>query len=217
MFYRGSEPNKAAKKAMQEDMARKLGDREDLKQRFIPDWSPGCRRLTPGEGYLESLIKPNVTCVFDDIVKVTADGIVTRAGEYHVDLLVCATGFNVQYFPHFPISGANGRVMQDQKAPNVYASIACPGFPNYFVVNGPRGNWGQGCALPSHEVQIEYIIKCCRKMQEDGIRTMAPRQEVTSQLNAYMDAWHLKNSVWAEDCRSWYKVSTVVVNPRDCT
>jgi hypothetical protein len=98
--------------------------------------------------------------------------------------------------------------MQDQHPPNVYASIAAPGFPNYFVVNGPRGNWGQGCALPSHEVQIEYIVQCCRKMQQDSIQSMAPRQDVTTQLNLYMDAWHAKHSVWAEECRSWYKVSS---------
>ncbi|OAL38935.1 hypothetical protein AYO20_01686 [Fonsecaea nubica] len=206
MFLRGTEQNLAAKKFLQDDMARKLGDREDLKQKFIPAWSPGCRRLTPGEGYLEALVRDNVTCVFEDIVKVTPEGVVTSDGREHkVDLLVCATGFFVQYQPHFRITGLSGQVMQDQKQPNVYASIAAPGFPNYFVVNGPRGNWGQGCALPSHEVQAEYILQCCRKLQEDGIRWMAPKQDLTTQLNLYMDAWHRKYSVWAEDCKSWYK------------
>lgn len=33
--------------------------------------------------------------------------------------------------------------------PNIYLSITGPGFPNYWVINGPRGNWGQGCILPS--------------------------------------------------------------------
>lgn len=208
MFYRGSELSLTAKKAMQADMAKKLGDRDDLKKHFIPEWSPGCRRLTPGEGYLEALVSPNVTCVFDDIIKVSSDGVITRDGtEHRVDILACATGFDVQYLPHFTVTGTKGQVMQDQKQPNVYASIAAPGFPNYFVVNGPRGNWGQGCVLPSHEVQVEYIVKCCRKMQQDGIQSLEPRQQPTTQLNAYMDAWHQKHSVWAEDCRSWYKVS----------
>lgn len=208
IFIRGSDGNLMAKKFLQDDMARKLGDREDLKKRFIPTWSPGCRRLTPGEGYLEALVRENVTCVFDDIVKVTPQGLVTRDGtEHKVDLLVCATGFYVAYLPHFRIVGLNGQVMQDQARPNVYASISAPGFPNYFVVNGPRGNWGQGCVLPSHEVHIEYILQCCRKMQEDRIAWMMPKEDVTTQLNLYMDAWHNKRSVWAEECKSWYKVS----------
>jgi len=207
MFYRGSELNIQAKKFMQESMAQRLGDNEDLKKRFIPEWSPGCRRLTPGEGYLEALCRDNVTPVHEEIIKVTPQGILTADGaEHEVDILACATGFHVQYLPHFRIVGQEGQVMQDQAEPNVYASIAAPGFPNYFVVNGPRGNWGQGCALPSHEVQVEYILQCCKKMQEDGIRYMVPKQLPTTQLNLYMDAWHKKHSVWAEDCRSWYKV-----------
>lgn len=209
-FFRGSELNIEAKKSMQQSMAKRLGDRDDLKQALIPDWSPGCRRLTPGEGYLEALIRDNVTTVQGEIIKITAEGIVTADGNEHkVDILACATGFNVQYLPHFTITGQQGQVMQDQVEPNIYASISAPGFPNYFVVNGPRGNWGQGCALPSHEVQIEYILQCAKKMQEDGIHYMVPKQLITTQLNLYMDAWHRKNSVWAEDCRSWYKARLV--------
>lgn len=206
MFYRGSALNLAVKDFMQKSMAERLGDRDDLKKFFIPNWSPGCRRLTPGEGYLEALIRPNVNCVIGEIAKVTPTGVQTEDGQHHeVDILACATGFYVQYLPHFKITGADGQVMQDQKEPNVYASIAAPGFPNYFVINGPRGNWGQGCALPSHESQMEYILQCCRKMQEDQIRCMVPKQDVTNQLNSYMDVWHKKHSIWSEDCKSWYK------------
>lgn len=210
MFYRGSELNVAAKQFMQKSMAERLGDREDLKQHFIPSWSPGCRRLTPGEGYLEALIQPNVTCVMNnEITHVTSAGPVTADGTQHtVDILACATGFNVQYFPHFPIRGVDRQLMQDAAEPNLYASISAPGFPNYFVINGPRGNWGQGCALPSHEVQMEYILQMARHMQEDRIKSVQPRQNVTDQLNAYMDAWHKKHSIWQEDCKSWYKANT---------
>jgi hypothetical protein len=42
-------------------------------------------------------------------------------------------------------------------------------------------------------------------MQEDGIRAMEPRQGPTTQINEHIDAWHNKYSVWAEECRSWYK------------
>ncbi|ETI19779.1 hypothetical protein G647_08792 [Cladophialophora carrionii CBS 160.54] len=171
VFLRGTEESAMAKKHLQEDMAKRLGDRDDLKKRFIPEWSPGCRRLTPGEGYLEARIQDNMTCVFDDIVKVTPQGILTADGtERKCDILACAMGFHVAFLPHFRITGLGGQVMQDQETPNVYSSVAAPGFPNYFAVNGPRGNWGQGCILPSHEVHIGYMLQCCKKMQEDGVR-----------------------------------------------
>ncbi|KAF2706191.1 FAD/NAD(P)-binding domain-containing protein [Pleomassaria siparia CBS 279.74] len=209
MFYRGSELNLATKAEMQASMAARLGDREDLKKYLIPTWSPGCRRLTPGEGYLEALIRSNVTCVMGDaITSITSTGPVTESGAHHVvDILACATGFAVQYLPHFPIRGIDSQLMQDQTEPNIYASIAAPGFPNYFVINGPRGNWGQGCALPSHEVQMEYILQIARHMQEDRIKSIQPKQRITDQLNRYMDAWHSKHSIWQEDCKSWYKTN----------
>jgi cation diffusion facilitator CzcD-associated flavoprotein CzcO len=49
MFLRGTPQNQGAKQFLQASMAQKLGDREDLKKRFIPEWSPGCRRLVSAE------------------------------------------------------------------------------------------------------------------------------------------------------------------------
>ncbi|KXS99265.1 hypothetical protein AC578_6211 [Pseudocercospora eumusae] len=210
MFYRGSALNVKFKEFVQSSMRERLGHREDLQAKLIPDWSPGCRRLTPGEGYLEALTRDNVHAVWGEISRITPTGLVPASTgvEVPVDVLICATGFDVQFLPHFRLTGLGGRIMQDQKDPNIYASIAHPGFPNYFVVNGPRGNWGQGCALPSHETQVEYIMQCAKRMQEDQIKSMCAKQKVTDQLNEYMDAWHAKHSIWSEDCKSWYKENT---------
>ncbi|KAF1811757.1 FAD/NAD(P)-binding domain-containing protein [Eremomyces bilateralis CBS 781.70] len=206
MFYRGSELNLTAKAAMQNLMRTRLGDRDDLKELIIPSWSPGCRRLTPGEGFLEALTRPNVTTVHTGIQRFTPNGILTADGNEHpFDFIACATGFDVQYQPHFPIYGRGGEHMQSSAEPNVYAAVAVPRFPNYFVVNGPRGQWAQGSILPSHDVQIEYILQVVRHMQEDQIASVEPREDLTDQLNRYMDTWHKKHSIWAEDCRSWYK------------
>ncbi|KAF2207227.1 hypothetical protein CERZMDRAFT_115254 [Cercospora zeae-maydis SCOH1-5] len=209
MFYRGSELNVKFREYVQHTMRQRLNGREDLQQKLIPSWSPGCRRLTPGEGYLEALTRENVDVIWGEIQKITPSGLITSSGEeVPVDILICATGFDVQYLPHFKLTGLNGQVMQDQSGPNIYASIAHPGFPNYFVTNGPRGNWAQGCALPSHEVQIEYMLQCCQKLQQDQVKSLHPKQRITDQLNAYEDAWHAKHSIWAEDCKSWYKDNT---------
>ncbi|KIX92951.1 uncharacterized protein Z520_11427 [Fonsecaea multimorphosa CBS 102226] len=209
MFLRGTKLNMQAREGMRASMLAKIGPgHEELKQRFIPQWSPGCRRLTPGEGYLETLILDHVKVIHDEIARFTETGLVTAAGEaLDFDIIACATGFDIAYTPHFKITGVDGAVMQEEwkETPNIYLSITAPKFPNYFVVNGPTGNWGQGCALPSHEVQLEYALQCCRKMQEEGIRAMEPRQGPTTQINQHLDAWHKKYSVWAEECRSWYK------------
>ncbi|OAP58396.1 hypothetical protein AYL99_07486 [Fonsecaea erecta] len=212
LFLRGTETNVKARVAMRESMMRRIGPgHEELKEKLIPAWSPGCRRLTPGEGYLEALVRPNVSTIHEEIERVTPTGLVTSSGkEVEVDIIACGTGFYVSYVPHFKIVGTNGVVMQEDWAdePNIYCSISGPGYPNYFVVNGPRGNWGQGCALPSHEVQIEYALQCVKKMQEDRIKAMEVRQGPTTDFNEHVDKWHDKYSVWREDCKSWYKKNT---------
>ncbi|OAP62021.1 hypothetical protein AYL99_04224 [Fonsecaea erecta] len=209
VFLRGTPDNEAAKKIFRADMLKKLGPgQEDLLEKVIPEWSPGCRRMTPGEGYLEALAQPHVSTVHEEIVQITPKGLLTASGqEIEVDIIACGTGFETAYVPHFKIIGTNGLVMQEHWAEesNIYCSITGPGFPNYWVINGPRGNWGQGCALPSHEVQIEYAIQCIDKMQRQKIRSMEVKQRPTTDFNNHMDAWHAKYSVWAEKCRSWYK------------
>lgn len=208
MFIRGSEVSQAAEVSMREEMHRRIGPgHEELKKKLIPSWPPGCRRITPGDGYLEALVQPNVTTVHNELVKVVPEGVIDSAGTLHkIDILVCATGFNLAFAPRFDVRGINGVSMAEEFAPepNVYLALTVPKFPNYFVVNGVRGNWASGTALPSHEVQIEYILKCAKKIQEEGIRAFEVKHEPTVQLNKHIDEWH-KGSVWNADCKSWYK------------
>ncbi|TVY25630.1 putative sterigmatocystin biosynthesis monooxygenase [Lachnellula hyalina] len=94
-FYtRGTPLQKKMHQQMRAEMEKRIGPGHDeLKKNLIPEWLPGCRRITPGDGYLESLVKSNVNCVFQGIQKITPDGLIDDAGEFHpVDILVCATG-----------------------------------------------------------------------------------------------------------------------------
>lgn len=83
--------------------------------------------------------------------------------------------------------------------PQVYLAVTVPKFPNYFLVNGVRGNWAQGSALPSHEVQVEYIMKGVKKMQEQN-KALEVKQEAVTQLYQYIEKWH-ERSVWAANCK----------------
>jgi hypothetical protein len=69
---------------------------------------------------------------------------------------------------------------------------------------GVRGNWAAGTALPSHEVCVEYVLKCAKRIQTEGIRAIEVKQEPVDQLYEHIDLWHAR-SVWGADCKSWYK------------
>lgn len=63
------------------------------------------------------------------------NGIRLRTGEVvEVDVIVCATGFDVSWKPRFPVIGRGGIDLADQwkDRPLTYLSFAVPNFPNYF-------------------------------------------------------------------------------------
>ncbi|KAK8070603.1 hypothetical protein PG997_010806 [Apiospora hydei] len=119
VFVRGSIAQTKITDAMREAMKEKLttgSDDLDLELRkLIPDFPFGCRRLTPGVGYLESLSKPNVTVARGGgVTRMTPEGCVTADGkEWPLDVLICATGFDTSFQPRFPLLGRGGRSMAE--------------------------------------------------------------------------------------------------------
>lgn len=211
IFYKDTKASQIAEWYMRNEMEKRLGSDSELQRRLIPSFPPGCRRLTPGDGYLEALIQPNVTNIFDEIQFINDTGLTTSDGKHHqVDMIVCATGFDIAWTPHFRLTGVDG--VEIKKAwnplPQCYLGIAAPGFPNYWVMNGPRGNLGNGTVLPCFEVQIEYVIEAVKKIQTERIRAMDVRVDITDKLNEYIDKW-MDTSVFSAKCRSWYKNNTV--------
>ncbi|RKK26698.1 hypothetical protein BFJ66_g16521 [Fusarium oxysporum f. sp. cepae] len=216
LFYKNSEASAIAGQYMRSEMIRRLENHPLLVEKLTPRWPVGCRRLTPGDGYLEALIKPNVDCCFSEITSVNENGIWTENGAHHeVDVLICATGYDMAWTPHFELIGRNG--LDVKKAwdpePKCYLGLAAPGFPNYFVMNGPRGNLANGTVLPCLETEIEYVIQAIKKMQSDRIKALDVREKCVDQLNEYIDAWH-QTGVFSSECRSWYKNNTLDGKPR---
>ncbi|KAF5684530.1 sterigmatocystin biosynthesis monooxygenase stcW [Fusarium circinatum] len=108
----------------------------ELREKLIPSWELGCRRLTPSLPYLKAIQEPNVNVIRTGIRRVTEKGIETDDGEIHeVDTLICATGFNTSFSSRFSIVGRNGvslREMWKAKGPEAYLGMAIAGLPNYF-------------------------------------------------------------------------------------
>jgi cyclohexanone monooxygenase len=86
-----------------------------LENLLVPEWSVGCRRITPGTNYLESLSDSNVKVVYGEITQVTETGVIcdNGAGEYPVDVLICATGFDTTFKPRFPLVNGSGEDLRD--------------------------------------------------------------------------------------------------------
>ena len=120
-----------------QEMKTKLKGDPRLMDKMIPkNFNVGCRRPTPGNGYLEALIDEKTTCFTETIGNITETGFTTTDGAHHeVDVIICATGFDTSYRPRFPIIGVDGANLADQwaKFPSSYVGLAASNIPNYFM------------------------------------------------------------------------------------
>ncbi|KAL4924805.1 flavin-containing monooxygenase [Aspergillus undulatus] len=209
----GSEHQKEALGFARSEMARKLNGREDLISKLVPtDFAVGCRRPTPGNGYLECIAdEEKCSVTFDAIKEATETGLITADGTHHdIDVLVCATGFDVSFKPKFPIVGKGGLQLKDAWAeqPNTYLSATIPQFPNYFMINGPFGPYGHGSILPIIEIITRYIEKFIAKLGRENIKSFYPKQEATDEFKRHREHFLLRTA-WSSPCRSWFKGGTV--------
>ena len=129
-----SADQKTSREYVAASMRKKLGNDPRLTRRLVPEFALGCRRMTPGSDYLQSLRRDNVEVITDSAVEFTANGIVDQSGtETRVDVIICATGFDVTR-PSYNIIGRDGRNLGEEWAefPRGYLSIMNDGFPNLF-------------------------------------------------------------------------------------
>src|ERR1700761_5163820 len=116
-------------------MMQKLGPtKPELLEAIIPkNFGVGCRRPTPGNGFLESLNQDNVHVFTSPMQEINAQGFVDSEGQQHdVDVIICATGFNTSWIPRFPVE-ANGHSIAKMWAKEAvsYLSIGVPHSMNW--------------------------------------------------------------------------------------
>ena len=202
-FYSGSMGQKMGSMFFKKRMAEHIKD-ERLLKGFIPTYGLGCRRITPGDVYMDAVQQDNVDVHFTPVVRCTEDGVIGGDGvERKVDSIVCATGFDVSYRPRFPVVGKNGIDLRDQwkVCPEAYLGLAIPNMPNFVTFIGPSWPIENGSVMaPLHSVS-EYALQLISKMQNENIRSFTPRQDVTDKFNEHVQAW-VKHTVRKDDCRS---------------
>ncbi|KAH8664921.1 hypothetical protein BGZ61DRAFT_367206 [Ilyonectria robusta] len=196
-----------AKAAFEAGMRQRLEGREDLIEPMIPKFAAGCRRLTPGPGYLEALKQENVAFITTPIQEVTPEGIKLTAGdEVKLDVLICATGYDLEAPPTFELVGRNGTTLANKWKPHFesYISMAVDEFPNFFIIGGPNSSLGSGSLTSVFEAQANYAVKVIRKMQKEDYSTIEPKKERVNDFSQYIDEY-FKGTVYTDECSSWYR------------
>jgi len=197
-----------AKAAFKEMMEEKLKKKPWIAEHLIPDFPVACRRLTPGPGYLESLMEDNVDFVPTEVKRVTESGIELVDGTHReFDIIICATGFDTSFKPQFEVIGRDGLPLAKAREPypQSYLSVATRGFPNWFETMGPNAGIGSGSLLVMVEYEVDYAIQVVKKLQKERLKSIEVKQEAVDDFNEYIDAY-FPRTVFGQKCRSWYKM-----------
>lgn len=202
-----SAESRAVKKYFQERMRKHLQD-EAVYQQLLPDFSVGCRRLTPGDPFMRAVQEQNVSIHKSAVAKVKGNKVIgTNGDEVEVDALICATGFDVSYVPKYTMKGRGGVSLQEKwkVLPEGYMGLAVPEMPNYFIFLGPTFPVSNGSLMGPLQAVGAYIVQIIQKMQRERIHSFEPKQDVTDAFNHHAQTW-INGTCWADaNCRSWYK------------
>ena len=188
-----------------------FADQPELLEHVVPTYPPGAKRVIRDDGiWARTLAQEQVHLVTDDIVEITADGVVTADGTLHdVDVIIYGTGFHASKFlTPMQLIGRDGADLHrdldgDARA---YLGITIPNFPNLFCLYGPNTNIVvNGSIIYFSECEVQYALGCIRLLLEGGHDAMDCRAGVHDDYNARIDAGNLSMAWGVSTVNSWYR------------
>ena len=179
----------------------------------------GTKRICVDSHYYETFNRENVTLVDlteAPLTAITPEGVRTAAGDYAVDSIVFATGFDAMTgtLQKIDIRGAAGESLAEKWAagPRTYLGLMSAGFPNLFMITGPGSPSVLSNMIVSIEQHVGWIADCLDHMRARGCDRIEPTV-------AAEDAWVAHGNEVAHRtlyplAASWYMGANVPGKPR---
>jgi hypothetical protein len=161
----------------------------------------------------------------ESAIRFTKDGVVDESGNEHkVDVVVCATGFDVSFTPHFEVIGRNAANLKGavwgfsksvpgnygEELPQPFLWVVCTTkmlqtLTISLVLIGPNGPANHGPFLPILEWHTRYMFRMINKLQTENVKAFEPKEECMKELYNHTHEL-MKRLVWSTACRSWFKL-----------
>jgi cyclohexanone monooxygenase len=138
-----------------------------------------CKRPCFHNEYLPSFNQPNVHLVDtkgEGITQINEQGPEFHGKTYEVDLLIYATGFEVQKTGIYnQIKGKDGVDLEDKYADGIRTllGIHTHGFPNLFIMGGYQASF-QFNLTDMLQTEGDHIAECIHHVRSNGFKTMDP-------------------------------------------
>jgi cation diffusion facilitator CzcD-associated flavoprotein CzcO len=182
-----------------------------LRSKLTPDYEIGCKRVLISDDWYPTLARANVAVETAGVAEVRGDRVTLRDGtEIPADVIVFGTGFHVNdALMALPVRGRGGTALRDawtaiDGSVGAYFGGTVPGFPNFFLVHGPRTGSGWISALLMIESSVEHFARVLTEAWSKDIDAIEPRLDAYLDLTAELDA-RVDCMVWNQGgCTSWY-------------
>jgi cyclohexanone monooxygenase len=208
---RDYEANELGAELYREMLRRVINDPETadgLSPRQLPI---GCKRPILHTDYYETFNRDDVTLVDlrrGGIEEITATGIRTGQGDFALEVIIFATGFDAMTgaLDRIDIRGRDGRLLRDAWADGARTllGIQTAGFPNFFTITGPGSPSVLANMVVCAEQHIEWIGACLVHLREHGYRTV---EATVDAQDAWVDTVNqaaVGTMYTAPTCNSWY-------------
>ena len=183
------------------------------------DYPFAAKRLCVDTDYYATFNRSNVSLVdikTAPIERITPDGIRTATGDYPVDAIVLATGFDAMTgaLDRIDIRGRGGVTMKARWAegPQTYLGLMVAGFPNLFTITGPGSPSVLTNMISSIEQHVDWISDCLAHLASHQQATIEATPEAESQWVAHVN--EVAGMTLYPQANSWYMGANVPGKPR---
>ncbi len=184
---------------------------QKLREKCVPDYVMGCKRVLFSNDWYPTLARPNVEVVTDPIERIVPEGVVAADGTTrHADVIIYGTGFKtLDFLAPMSVTGLDGRSLHEtwRDGARAYLGISVSGFPNFFMLYGPNTNLGGNSIIYMLEGQIGYVLGALRALEDEGLDWLDVRLDVQRAFNDWVHEAS-RTSVWESGCHSWYTTAS---------
>lgn len=184
---------------------------------LTPSHPFACKRPIIDQGYYETYNRDNVTLVDlrkGAIREVTATGISTEQGDFDLDVIVYATGFDAMTgaLSRIDVQGRDGMMLGEcwsKEGALSYLGVAVAGFPNLFTVQGPGSPSAATNFVAALEQHVEWIADCIGYLRSGGRRSIEATAQAQDEWVEHTTALVEPTVLMDPSCNSWYNGGNV--------
>ena len=169
--------------------------------------------------YYETYNRDNVTLVdmhHEPIEEITEQGLRTSEGEYTLDALVFATGFDAMTGALFAIDirGKDNQSLKEKwsSGPRTYLGLMTADFPNLYTITGPGSPSVLSNMIVSIEQHVEWITDAIGHMRTQGKTVM--EASVKAEDEWVQHVMEVGDATLHPLANSWYVGANIPGKPR---